>query len=86
MRVLPTTITIDEEGIQNTLSIDLATLAPSAKYGERQLVYTPDELADKRDDKVDEKIGQTAAEQIANAQCEYAVDCIVPHVGECDDF
>lgn len=78
------TITTDEDGIRNYVSIRRATLAPSAKYGKRQLVYMPNEPVNERDDKVDEIGGQTTAEKVANAPCEYTVDCILHHVGEGD--
>lgn len=58
-----TTSTIDEEGIRNIVSIDRATLAPLVKITKQQNEFTPIELFDKRDNKVDESEGQTTAEE-----------------------
>lgn len=81
----PTTIKMDEDGARNTVSINGDTLAPSAKYAERKLIYMPHEPGAKRDDKVHEGRGQTTTGKLADAQCEHAVDCIVCHVDEGDN-
>lgn len=78
------TAAIYEEGIPNTVYMERATLAPSASFQERQLVYTPEEPSEKRKDKVDEGAGQIIVEGIAEAPGEFAVACIVRHVGEGD--
>lgn len=41
IEVSPTTITINENKIQNIIPIDAATLAPPARFAERQIVDTP---------------------------------------------
>lgn len=66
IKELPNTITIDEVGIQSTVSIDRSTLGLQAKYAEEQLVSTSDEPLDRRDDKVDEG-GQNTAEELDDA-------------------
>lgn len=67
IEVWPTAITIHEEGIRNTVSIDQTALVPSAKLAERPIIYKPDEPDNKRDDKVDEGGGHTTADEIADA-------------------
>lgn len=62
IKVSLATITIEEDGIPNSVSIGRATRAPSAKFAERQNVYTPNAQVDKLDDKVDEGRGKTTAE------------------------
>lgn len=62
IEILRTTITTDEDGVRNTVSVDQATLVPLARFAEGQLVFTPDETVDQRDDKVDEGGGRTTAE------------------------
>lgn len=81
-QVPPTKITIDEERIENDVSIDRATLAPLPNFSERQLLYTQDEPVDIWDDRVDESKRQTIAGAFADAPGKYAADCIVHHVGE----
>lgn len=54
IEVSQTTITIDEDGIQNTICIHGAPLAPSAKFAEQRLVSTQVGAVDKRVDIVDE--------------------------------
>lgn len=61
------TIMIIEDRTRNNVSIDGVTLPPSAKYAERQLVYTAHESVDKRDDKVDKTGEQISEEKTANA-------------------
>lgn len=70
IEVPPTTITIDKHGIWNTVSTDRDTLAPSEKFAEREMEYTPDELVDKPKDKVDKGAGQTDAEELADKPLE----------------
>lgn len=55
-----TTITIEEDGIRNKISIHGATWATSANFSKKPLVYTPGLPVDKRDDHLDESRGQTA--------------------------
>lgn len=45
---------IHENGIPNTVSIDRATQALSAKCAEITILYKPDEQVDEREGKVDE--------------------------------
>lgn len=45
VEVSATKIMIDEPGIGNTVSIKRATMPPSAKFAERQPLYTPSEPA-----------------------------------------
>lgn len=71
------TITIDEDGIQNSVSIDLATLVPTAKIAERQIVYTSKEPADKPINEVNDGGGQIIAKGFAEALQECAGDWIV---------
>lgn len=52
IEILPTTITIDIDGIGDTVLIDLPTMASPEKYAERKLVYTPYEPVDERDNKI----------------------------------
>lgn len=59
---------------------------PFAKFAERQLLYTPNEPVNKRDDRVKQGGGRSAAEELVDALHEYAVDGIVCHVGEGDQL
>lgn len=85
IRVGLTTNTINGDGIQSNGSINRATLAPSAKFAERQNVFSADKPVDKGDDKVDEGGGQTTAEDLADALHRYALDGIELHVREGHD-
>lgn len=58
----PRKITMDESRVQNTASIGREMWAPSAIFSQRRMVYMPDELVDKRHDKVYEGERQTTAE------------------------
>lgn len=80
----PSIITIDEDWIQGTVSIDPATLAPLVKFAERLTVYMSNEPVDKRGDEVDEARGQTTIDEFVDTPLEYTVDRIVRHVGERD--
>lgn len=68
IEVSPTPIRIEEDGVWATVSIDQATLSPSAKYALRRLLYTPNKPVDGRDDNVDETGGQNSADVVVNAQ------------------
>lgn len=79
-------ITVDENRIRNTVSIDRASLAPSAKNAKHYDEYAPNQLDDKRDDNVDTREGQPTADELAGAPREYAMDRIVCHVDERDNI
>lgn len=51
VEISPTTLTIDGDEIRNSVSIERATLAPPAKFAERQFVSMPDDPVENRDDK-----------------------------------
>lgn len=85
VEVSPTAITINEDGTVNTVSVDQAILAPPAKYAKGQLMYTPDEPVDNRQDNVHEDGEQTSAEDIARVTHDYAVNHIMSHVGKGDN-
>lgn len=80
------TITIDEDGILNTVSIDRATLVPLSRFEKRQRVHTPDKPIDKLDERVEERKGHTTTEEPVDAPSEYPVDLIVRHVGKAKTF
>lgn len=82
--VSPPTITVEEDGIQNTVSIHLATVVPSTILEQRQLEYTLYRPVDNQDYIIDEEARQTSSEEIANTFFEYSVDGIVFHVREGD--
>lgn len=83
VRVSPTTITIDQDGIRNTVSINRSTLAPSTKYAKRQILYGPDEQVHKwaiKSTKVENRVLQKSPDALP----ECPVSRIVCHVGESD--
>lgn len=61
------TIKIDEDKTQNTVSINLATLAPSAILAVQQFIYTLDRSVDDREDIGDEGRWQTGAKELTDA-------------------
>lgn len=86
IRLWPRTITIDEDGLRNPISLSRATLVPSTIFAEKQFVYSRDEPVDEGDEKLDKDGVQTTAEELADAPRKYAVDFIVSHAGEGDNF
>lgn len=82
VEVSPTTVTIDEDGIHDTVRIVRPTLAPPASFAGGKLVYTTYQPVDERNNKVDEGGGQTTAEEIFYKLHKYAADRIVLHIGE----
>lgn len=78
IKVLPMTVTIDGDGIQDTVYMGRDILDPSAKmqtgcHGE----YMPKEPVEEPKENVDAGEGQTLAEELADATGEYAFDRIV---------
>lgn len=86
IEVSPMKITINEDRIRITVSIEEAALAPLARYAERQLVFTPDEPVNERDDNVEKPGGQSTKEEIINAERECAFDRIVHRVNDCGNI
>lgn len=72
IEVFPTTLRIDEDRIQNSVSIHRATLEPLAKYPERQLLHTPYEPGDEWYENFYKGEAQTTTEEIASPLREYA--------------
>lgn len=58
IEVSPMTITTVENRMQNIVSIDLATLAPSVRFAKRQNAYMPNESVKELGDKIDEAGGK----------------------------
>lgn len=78
-------LTIEEDGIRSTISIDQATLAPSAKNLQVHDEYAPKDPVDELYDKISAGEGQPAADEIADKLRDYAAERIVRHVGEGDN-
>lgn len=74
-----TTITLNEDGIWHTVSIDQATLAPWEKFAERKLLYITLKAVDEEDDRVDKTGGKYTAEDLTDKLHDYGVDRIVCH-------
>lgn len=55
---------------------------PSTKFEERELEYTPDKPVERLEGTVDERQGQTNAEELVKPLGEYAANSSVSHIGE----
>lgn len=82
LKLSPTTVTIDEDGVRNSISINQATLAPSAKFAERQFIYKTVSPANEPREKVKKGRGKTNVEELDDVPGEYTVHCIVQQFAE----
>lgn len=73
---------IYEEGIWNNFYINRATLEPSVRFSQRELVNKPEEPVNKRDDRINEGGGKITTEKIGDEPCNSEVGRIVRHAGE----
>lgn len=78
IKVSSTKIKINEEASWNAVSIDRAAPVPPTTQSDNSY----DKPVKKWDDEIDEGEKQIIAQDLADAPREYAVDCIVGHVGE----
>lgn len=86
IKVSQTSIAIDGDRIQNTVSNDRATPLPTGRHAQRQLLHTAVEPVEEQDKKEGETVRQNTAEEIGSARWKYAVDRIMRHVGEADNL
>lgn len=80
-----TSTTVDEDGIQNTVSTDGSTLVPTAKTAEQHNEYIPNKPIGIWDDKVHTGEGQFIAEEFTDALQQYIADYIVRNAGDSEN-